>query len=136
LIEQGLGRTVDVLRAAGKDVTLFAGVPELPFLPKDCIGRPGASLFARDCLLSRPAADARRARFVALLQRVAAARPGVRIFDPASLFCDASRCRFDTPDSLYYRDWHHLSVAGSHLAAAALLDGLRERGQEVSSTGR
>jgi hypothetical protein len=131
LIENGLGRTVDVLRAAGKDVILFAGAPELAFLPKDCIGRPGSGLFVRDCELARHAADARRERFVRLLHRVATARPGVEVFDPIDLLCDTSRCRFDTPDGLYYRDWHHLSVPGSLLVGAALLDRLQESDGEA-----
>ena len=126
LIERGLGRTVEVLRAAGKHVVLFAGVPELAFLPKDCIGRPGSSLFRRDCELGRPAADARRSRSLALLRRVAATHPEVDVFDPIDVLCDAARCRFDAPDGLYYRDWHHLSVPGSLLVGVVLVDWLRD----------
>ena len=138
LIERGLGRTVDVLRESGKHVILFAGVPELAFLPKDCIGRPASSLFRRACELARPAVDARRARHLALLQRVASSRPEIDVFDPIGILCDEARCRFDSPDGLFYRDWHHLSVPGSHLVGAVLVDWLRDHDghREVPSAGR
>jgi peptidoglycan/LPS O-acetylase OafA/YrhL len=121
LIYLGLDATVRTLRAAGKEVVLVMDVPELPFLPKDCIARPGTALFQRSCELPRQVADARETEFRQLLARVASGNPGVAVYDPTSLMCDRSVCRFESTDALLYRDSNHLTMTGSEYVADDLL---------------
>ncbi len=124
----GLDATVRELRAAGKNVVLVMDVPELPFFPKDCIARPGAAVFERHCVLPRPMVDEREAGFRQILAQVAAANPGVAIYDPTPLLCDARACRFESRDALLYRDSNHLTMTGSTIVAADLLAWLDARG--------
>jgi peptidoglycan/LPS O-acetylase OafA/YrhL len=132
LIYLGLNATVHALRAAGKEVVLVMDVPELPFLPQDCIGRPGAVLFQRSCELPRQVVELREAEFRQLLARVASNNPGVVVYDPTSLMCDPAFCRFESTDALLYRDSNHLTMTGSEYVASGLLAWLSKQALNCS----
>ena len=77
--------------------------------------------FQRSCELPRQVADARETEFRQLLARVASGNPGVAVYDPTSLMCDRSVCRFESTDALLYRDSNHLTMTGSEYVADDLL---------------
>jgi len=56
--------------------------------------------------------------------------PGVVVYDPTSLICDAAVCRFESTDVLLYRDSNHLTMTGSEHVAADLLAWLSRRSAE------
>ena len=127
LMFRGLDATVKTLRRAGKIVVLAVDVPELPFSPKDCLGRPGSSLFAHECRSPRNAVSERESLMRALLARVSAENSGVGVYDPTRLFCDDQSCRFESTDAVLYRDVHHLTAGGSEYVARDLLRWLDAR---------
>lgn len=111
----GLQDTVALMREHGKEVIILMDQPELPFFPVDCIkGRP-------DCFVPRQQAMERQARYRGLLDRLNARFPSLRIFDPAQLFCDNSRCFYTRGETILYRDSHHLSQDGSAAYARQFL---------------
>lgn len=116
----GLERTVAALETAGKRVVLVADVAEIPYMPKDCIGRPFASSVQSPCALSRAAILARQAGYRAALDAVRARHPRTVLFDPLTVLCEADRCPILAAGRALYRDSHHLSLYGSGLVAPQL----------------
>ena len=121
LMRRGLELTVRTLEASGKRVVLVMDLPELPFLPQDCIRRPASQFFSRQCELPRSVVDARQADSRAMLRRVAADLPGTLLFDLTAQLCDKSVCRFETGNTLLYHDTNHLTPTGSDMMGRAML---------------
>jgi hypothetical protein len=115
---------VQALHRAGKQAVVVLDVPELPVYPRDCITRPGSSLFLRRCTLDRSTVDHRQAALRTMLMRLAAEQPGMLLYDTTEVLCDQSICKFETATNLLYRDSHHLSRAGSIAVAKHLLSWL------------
>lgn len=81
-----------------------------------------------ECFVSRLAYEQRVRRYRELVYRVAADFPYVDVFDPAAVFCDREKCKgFDPTYGLLYRDFDHLSDAGSLLYAKGLIEFLGAR---------
>ncbi len=135
VMRRGLELTIRTLQASGKRVVLVLDLPELPFLPKDCIPRPLSRFFARQCVLPRSMVDARQAASRAMLRDVAADLPGTLLFDLTAQLCDPSACRFETGDTLLYHDSSHLTATGSDLMARALLQFLAAHPVQAGSGG-
>jgi|WetSurMetagenome_2_1015567.scaffolds.fasta_scaffold09573_6 peptidoglycan/LPS O-acetylase OafA/YrhL len=110
----GLERTVKVLESHGKSVIVFIDVPQLPFMPRDCL-RP--SLFGSQytCKLLTASALESQKDLRVMLQRLVAEHPNVRLYDPIGLFCDSENCKYEMGNDLLYRDSGHLSPKGSDL---------------------
>ncbi len=120
--ELGLDRAVQSFTAAGKRVILVTGVPEIGFLPMECIvGRPfGLRRVRSPCAVPRGAFEERRASYRALVRQVALRNPQLEVFDAASVFCDAAHCNAARRSQLLYQDGNHLTLAGSRMLAGAL----------------
>ena len=127
--EEGLVRSIEGFRGAGKRVLLVLGVPEIGFQPDEClVGRPfGLRQVRQPCGVPRAAFDRRNAGYRALVSRIAARAPKVEVIDPTDVFCDAALCRATDGATVLYSDGNHLTLAGSRLVASRLLPLLRER---------
>ncbi len=121
--ETGLVRAVTRFREAGKRVILVLGVPEIGFLPDQClVGRPlGLRRIRTPCALRRSDFDRRNAAYRELVARVQAQVAGLEVFDPAQIFCDSVLCRAMSGSALLYSDGNHLTLAGSRRVARRLL---------------
>jgi peptidoglycan/LPS O-acetylase OafA/YrhL len=120
----GLGRMIDALEAAGKSVVVVVDVPELPFLPADCVPRVSTSAPAR-CVLARSAVLHRQAALRGMLAELSSAHPRIRLYDPVNVLCDDAECHLRAGGTALYRDSHHLSNAGSAVVARDFLDWLQ-----------
>lgn len=122
----GLERAVRSFVAAGKRVILVIGVPEIGFLPSECIlGRPfGLRAVRSPCAVPRADFDQRTAGYHALVRAIALHNPHLELFDASPLFCDAAHCHAERQSRLLYQDGNHLTLAGSKVLAAALVNRL------------
>ncbi len=118
----GLERAVRSFVDAGKRVVLVTGVPEIGFLPTECVvGRPfGLRTIRTPCALPRAEFDARVSAYQSLVRQVATRNPALEVFDATSLFCDDALCHADRHDRLLYQDGNHLTIEGSRIIARAL----------------
>ncbi|NEX64139.1 acyltransferase family protein [Noviherbaspirillum galbum] len=102
----------------GKQVVLVIQAPELPRRIDQLVMRaahPAASVAG----VSRSWWDKRNHYVMSRLDQVP---PGVKVIDPAALFCDRQTC-FGAKDGVaFYFDDNHLSLAGADEVAAAIAD--------------
>jgi len=121
----GLEREVAQLEAPGRVIVLFVDVPALNFAPTSCVDARPLRLTSHPvrtpCAVPRADVDRSQAPYRAAIAQVARAHPGVRVYDPAPLFCDAAWCRADRDGALLYRDEHHLNLRGSRYVASQFL---------------
>ena len=120
----GLGRTIDALQHAGKRVILYLTVPELPFLPADCERRATLGL-AAVCSIDRPFVLDQQAVYRAMIARVQREHPGILQFDPLAYLCQNRQCDIGR-NAADYRDFNHLSLAGSRNLGRAFIAWLNE----------
>lgn len=120
----GLEQTISKLEQAQKSVVIVIDVPELPFFPKACIGRPFSKKIDK-CVVSLSAVHKRQAMLREIIKRLTAVHPKLRVYDPLSFFCDQEYCYFEKNDALIYRDSHHLSLNGSSSYAVGFLEWLK-----------
>lgn len=135
--DAGLERSIRSFIAAGKRVILLVGVPEIGFMPEEClIGRPfGLREVRSPCAVTRAAVDHRNRRYRRLVGALAARIPQLEVFDAQPLFCDGALCHAERGQRLLYQDGNHLSILGSRLVAAQLVSfiGPREPDSRVAS---
>jgi peptidoglycan/LPS O-acetylase OafA/YrhL len=117
-IERALERDLRGLLDAGHRVVLVQQVPELDFMPRNCIRvRPVDRWLPerRDCRIERVTVEYRQRAQRTLQQRVVARidSPRLQVVDPFEALCDSRYCYAVRDGVLLYRDDHHLSVAGS-----------------------
>jgi peptidoglycan/LPS O-acetylase OafA/YrhL len=124
----GLEKTVSQLEKAGKKVLLTVDTPELPFFPRNCIGRP---LVAKtiDCVIARTEVDDRQAMHREQIKRLVTAHPGVKVFDPVGFLCDETLCHASMDGVTIYRDSHHLSLRGSDLYGKSFMVWMNSLGE-------
>ena len=110
-----LTATIRRLRAAGKTVYLADDVPSFSFLPSRCKfdGRLGTRTQCRE------GDDPRQTAYVAVFDAIGRETGAQRIaLHP--LFCSGGTCAMADHGVLLYRDDHHLGLAGSRRAGAAI----------------
>jgi peptidoglycan/LPS O-acetylase OafA/YrhL len=137
LFYRGLSDSVSDLLAAGKRVIVMIDVPEMNFSLGRCVvGRPLRLLLARTesirCAIPRAEYVKRNVAYRELLSKLKQENPGVLIYDPIDLFCDAEMCNVFHNGRSLYRDGDHLSVYGSMLAGAHFLEWMRQQGVPLS----
>jgi peptidoglycan/LPS O-acetylase OafA/YrhL len=126
LVYAGLSASIDKLQSSGKTVIVMLDVPELPFLPKDCVRRPGSDLFGRQqCELSSSVNQKRNLELRKLVDRLKAQHPALKVYDPTSLICGTAECSFVFGGRSLYRDSNHLSQVGAERVAADLVAFMR-----------
>jgi hypothetical protein len=120
LLFRGLQNALQLLMGRGKRVYLVVDVPELPFLPRDCINR---SFFRKqtNCSIDRGVIDQRQQGLRRIVKALQGQFPALAVFDPLPLLCDNSRCNPVREDFSYYEDSHHLSPRGSESVARPLV---------------
>ncbi len=116
----GLDRAISGLEQASKSIVLVIDIPELPYFPKDCIGRPLVDK-VRNCTIARLEAVKRQGVQRQIFDRLQKTHPNLRIYDSLSALCDQESCYAESGDFLLYRDSHHLSLRGSDFFAQRFL---------------
>ncbi len=115
LFQMGLDKAIEKLVATDKKIILLLDIPELPFLPKDCVKK------GTECSVSMPEVLRRQAVHRSMLKIIHEKYPSLAIFDPTALFCDSRQCEFKKNDIILYRDSHHLTLDGSNVYAEKLM---------------
>lgn len=122
--EAGYADTIRALSAAGKRVVFVVDVPELGFMPGECLySRPYQGRNARlriPCAVSAADVRVRQSAYRDVVRDLAAAQSDLRVFDTASLLCDGARCYAESDGRFLYTDANHLGVEGSRLVGGAL----------------
>ncbi|GAM99402.1 O-antigen acetylase [alpha proteobacterium U9-1i] len=127
-LEEGLGALINALQASGKEVVVFADVPNLTF---DAPRRATTEAMSARALLASVVdretgvgdGVVRRARMQPLtfetnsiIREIAAAHPNVGFVDFEPTFCNADACRYVDEGQLLYFDNAHLTRAGAVFA--------------------
>lgn len=109
VFEIGLRRTVEFLRGKEILVILLIDIPELEFMPQDCLSNRISCNFNRANVLERQKIHRN------LLSEISRDNDGVHVFDSLSVFCkpNAIMCSILKDGRTLYRDSHHLSHYGS-----------------------
>ena len=120
--DAGLERSIRSFADAGKRVILVVGVPEIGFMPEEClIGRPfGLREVRSPCAVTRAAVDHRGRRYRRLVGALAARIPALEVFDAGPIFCDGALCHAERGQRLLYQDGNHLTLFGSRLITTQL----------------
>lgn len=123
IFEVGMRDTLSLLTKAEKNVVFVIDNPELGFHPMKCldITRPvrlAEAKVIRPCAIKRSSFDARVKDYLAIVHNVLKDFPRVKVLDLAKTFCDENYCYAERDGKMLYQDGDHLSVFGSHLAAA------------------
>lgn len=123
---EGLGRSIALLQAAGKQVVVVRQIPELDFEPRHCVTPRHVSLNRLDSTSCEGVPRAEAQRYLAEYDQAmdAALRPfpSVRTWDPAQVLCDGPYCRYVDDGITFYHDDLHLSRHGSAWVAARLME--------------
>lgn len=111
----GLDKTLAALIHAGKSVTYVYDVPELGFLPEECIkGRPLLLVKPRAiCAIKKSDFIERTKTFRTLVETVLNRHPSVRVVDLSEALCDEEWCYASKEGRLLYTDDDHLSFFGA-----------------------
>ncbi|RPH44691.1 MAG: acyltransferase [Burkholderiales bacterium] len=121
-----LGRSIALLRAAGKRVVVIRQIPELDFEPRHCVmPRPvSLSQLDEDACNGVRRVDALRylAEYAPAMEAALRPFPEVVTWDPAKVLCDGPHCRYVEDGMPLYQDDLHLSRFGSARVAAWLLE--------------
>lgn len=119
----GLERAVSELSRAGKNLVIMVDIPEMPFFPISCVQRPVTGYLGHDdCSVPRQKVMARQKDFRAILARVTAQHPDVRVYDPLDVMCDEQNCSMLGDGVMRYRDSNHLSLRGSEMVGRSFID--------------
>jgi ribosomal protein S11 len=119
--KRGLYASIEALTAAGKKIVIIKDVPEFPINPKACLIRPFKTNVV-SCDISIKDYNDRTALYAQIIEEAKTKYKNVYIFDAASSFCNADKCSPSDNEHIYFRDGHHLSIAGSEKVAESLID--------------
>ena len=101
-------------------VVLMLDVPELPFDPRKCMGRPLFKTHANASCTFDASFHSSRIQYEAELKAAAGGLPNVSIYDPTGLFCGPTSCAAAHKGVALYSDRSHLSLQGAVLVATDL----------------
>lgn len=112
VMARGLALTIAEARRSGvQRILIVAPLPEFPVHSPYCLLR-SIRVGIDSCAISRGPVDARRARTMEILRRIAAASEGIKVLDPIDLFCSENECRPNEGRTLNFFDSNHLSATG------------------------
>ncbi len=117
-------KTIKTLLEKNKKVIFILDMPELGFDPKTCVDTRPLKLtnnIKSTCAVSRQEFEKRNHEYRELATSVLKEFPAVKIFDAASLLCDAKWCWAMKDGKMMYRDDDHLSVEGSRYISSELV---------------
>ncbi len=119
----GEGYLVKQLLGLGKRVVFVIDVPRLKNDPRNCVQRV-SFVDARKCETTIDELKAMRSGFMDTLAEFLPKYPGLEIFSPFDVFCDAGSCKLKDSGGYLYNDEHHISVN----ASAKVLERMRLAG--------
>jgi peptidoglycan/LPS O-acetylase OafA/YrhL len=115
--EDAIIKTYRALEAKNKRMILFIDVPELDFLPQECVNlRPlqlGAKKLNASCTVSLDEAKAISQEYRERINKISNQMPKLILFDTFKYFCDEGRCFAKKDGQMFYEDGNHLSINGS-----------------------
>ena len=115
--EQSIKKTYQVLDALGKRMIVYIDIPELDFLPEDCMDLRPIEISRKNlntsCSTPYKKAYEISREFRERLNDVKKELPNLIIFDAFEHFCDEDRCYAQMADKMLYEDGNHLSNHGS-----------------------
>ncbi len=137
LYELAMRNTLTRLSKSGKKIIFVIDVPELGVDPLFCdtqgktISVFGNEIRIREpnnqrCYVTRSEYDERTQRYRNLVNTILSDYPKVMIFDPTNLFCDQFRCDGIVQGRALYKDADHLSIFGSEMVAASLVNLIKD----------
>ncbi len=128
----GYSGTIQRLLETGRHVILVKEMPELEVSTVDCLAaRSGLAFLPKnpaDCRTARPKLADWQSEYDSAIAEIAQKNPGLLIYDPFSLVCDAQFCYGAREGRVYYYDSHHLGLEGSELVWRDFLPWLAARG--------
>jgi len=117
MFENAMRKTLKRLTDANKKIIFVLDVPDLEFNPRACLNRPwrliGESLAKEPCAVPRSQVNARRQKYLEIVQSVLTKFPNVKVLDPIPAFCDENYCWAVKENKMLYIDEHHLSIEGA-----------------------
>ena len=112
-----LDETLSAIQASGSkaQVLVIGPVPELPFSPPSCAAQAVRFGLDQAHCLAAPDADtlARADPANAVIVRIAARHPAVRVILPSRALCGGSTCQTVAAGDILYFDADHLSASGA-----------------------
>lgn len=112
----GYENTIEALHQMGKNIIIIHDVPELPFMPSQCIGRP---FFQKNqfCQLNHAQILKQQYEYHLLLRQLKEKYPYIKIYNTINDLCQNNSCKLKKNGHLIYRDSSHLSLYGSALVS-------------------
>jgi peptidoglycan/LPS O-acetylase OafA/YrhL len=124
IFKVSMKNTIEYLLKMRKQVIFVLDTPELGFDPRTCVDSRPLRLTNKvmtPCAISKQDFDRRNKEYRDLVSSVLKEFPAVKIFDEASLLCDAQWCWGMKDGRMLYRDDDHLSIEGSRYISRELI---------------
>jgi peptidoglycan/LPS O-acetylase OafA/YrhL len=123
----GYGAMIERLTRSGRRVYFVEDVPTLDFNPEMCMKRPLRLPYSNhgQCQIAFERVQKQRANYDRLISELAARNPTLSILRTRDFFCDREVCRAKVDGNLMYKDFNHLTKAGSIHLARRLIPQLR-----------
>ena len=119
IVANGLTRTVAHLRRSGVKVIFLRDSLDIAVeLSEYCKLR--SPLMKKDCTIPKSEFMRNRSAEDRLVRNLLNHYPDLIIVDPMDTFCDQENCFLMRNGVLYFRDQHHLGIAGSRMLATLL----------------
>ena len=110
-----IGRVIETLQIAGKQVFITDGVPSFSFDPQLC-------KYDGVCSESRVKFDEQYSNYQPGLIELTRMFPSVGLIKTTNFFCDSSTCSMKNGSDLLYRDNNHLNINGSRFVGRQILN--------------
>lgn len=129
VVEKGLGRVIDTLSSAGKQIIVIEGVPEIGVSVPRILANN--LLWGKDRDISQPltAFKERQANTQKIFLKLSRLYPSVQFIRPADEFCQ-ERCKVQRSGEPLYFDDDHVSDVGAELILQPLKPLLLQTGTE------
>jgi len=139
VFKTAMKNTIKRLLARNIKIIYMLDAPEMGFIPSSVCTNYGLKItrsLKTPCAIPRWVHEERTRQYRELVFSVLKDFPSVRVFDPASLMCDAQWCWGMKDGKLLYVDSSHLSAEGSRLFAKELAQLLNTEGMKTSSVSK
>jgi hypothetical protein len=115
--EDAIIKTYETLESKNKRMILFIDIPELDFLPEECVSlRPvqlGVKSLNVSCTVPYSKAYEISREYRERVKKISNQLPQLILFDTFKYFCSGSSCFAKKDGQMFYEDGNHLSISGS-----------------------